>query len=208
MRKYIFLFIATLLISTSCGNSADNASAAGDKVQDGIKKIAEAREQATEKISRDNLDELLTEEMVRRVFGIADKVDVKQYFSDYILSYKWKGNTSGNNLIQTYSVGINFSASKPMSKEAVDVIWESQNKNLYKNKNLQNVTGIGYKASWSTLGGGQLRVATDSDIFYLSITSHEMDKTDLTGTMNNKAWETSYMIDKGKILAQEIISKL
>lgn len=80
----------------------------------------------------------------------------------------------------------------------IDKVWETQNKFLEKH-NPQEVWGIGDKASWSEMGGGQLRVAADGYIFFVSFY--------ITPRKDNPL-EAQEMIDKTKSLANRVIKKM
>lgn len=85
-----------------------------------------------------------------------------------------------------------------------DEIEQKETKNAvcsYKWHNLQNVSGVGDKASWSDLGGGQLRVAFDGSIFYVSLTVTVLHGED-------DSMDTQAMIDKTSALAKKVIKRM
>lgn len=198
MKRLTYLIAACFLVLTAC-QSGDGQNK--DKLSKAISKVSE-------KTGRDNLGDLLTEEMVRRVFDIPSKVKVEADIKDYICSYDWNEDKEDKNLMLSYSVGLNFGNKKTMTQKQINAIWESQNNGVYKEKNLESVSGVGDKASWSTLGGGQLRVASKGDLFYISLRSTKMDLSDPMGTMNQPVWTKDVAIEKSKVLAKEIIAKL
>lgn len=97
-----------------------------------------------------------------------------------------------------YSIKLNFSKGNRRSSSEIDKVWETQNKFLEKH-NPQEVWGIGDKASWSEMGGGQLRVAADGYIFFVSFY--------ITPRKDNPL-EAQEMIDKTKSLANRVIKKM
>lgn len=104
-----------------------------------------------------------------------------------------------------YSVSLNFARGEKRTASQIDGVWKSQNEALYNRHQLQDVSGVGDKASWTVLGGGQLRVAAKGLIFYVSVSlTHP---TSLEKNKNNPK-DTQVMIDKASALAKIVIKKL
>lgn len=201
MKGLIYLLIGAGLLFSACQSS--------DKQNEpGRNKLSEAIYAVSEKTGRNNLKELLTEELVRKTFDIPNRTEVKLSTEDYICTYEWEGDPKNESLLLSYRVSLNFGTKKRVDKNGINAIWESQNEGVYKDKHIQPVEGIGDKASWSSLGGGQLRVASGGDLFYLSLDSHKMNLKNVKGTMNDHAWSKEIMIEKSKMLANAIIVKL
>ncbi len=152
---------------------------------------------------------LLTEELVRTTFNVYDTVTLEPDFGtvakNYI-QYKWQIDSS-ENVLYYYSVTLNFAKGEPSTSSQLEAMWNSQNEGVYKDKDMEEVSGIGQKASWSTLGGGQLRVVSDRYMFYLSLSGKRME-VDIGDFNTTTEWSKEYRIEKGTSLAKEIITKL
>ncbi|MDQ7917943.1 hypothetical protein RBU60_10180 [Mesonia sp. MT50] len=147
---------------------------------------------------RDDICQLLKEDDIRLVFDLSDAIEIKQEKDrDAICSYNWEA--SGEKFMK-YTVMLNFASGGKRTKSQMDKAWEQQNKTVYSKRNMQSVSGVGDRASWSDLGGGQLRVAADGYIFYVSHSVMVMPGED-------KPKDTQGMIDKTKILAKKIIER-
>src|SRR5699024_2869961 len=95
----------------------------------------------------------------------------------------------------------------PLSQSELNAMWDSQNENVYKDKDMEEVPEVGNKASWSTLGGGQLRVVANKYMFYISLSGGEIQA--IPGeTEIEDVWSKKYRMEKGVSLANQIIDKL
>lgn len=148
---------------------------------------------------RDDICQLLTKDDIRSVFQLSDSIELKQEKDrDAICSYNWEA--SGEKFMK-YTVILNFASGGKRAANQLDKAWEKQNQTVYKKRNLQKVSGVGDKASWSDLGGGQLRVASNGYIFYVSHSIMVMPG-------ENKPNDTQGMIDKTKTLAKQVIQRI
>lgn len=148
---------------------------------------------------RNDICELLTKSDIRSVFELSDNLEIKQAETkDAICTYKWE--TSGE-IDKFYSVSLNFARGKKRSNSQIDTVWESQNESVYKKHDLLDISDVGDKASWSKLGGGQLRVAANGYIFYVSHSVMVMPGED-------KAEDVQGMIDKTSALAKRVIERM
>jgi len=115
---------------------------------------------------RDDICQLITEKDIRSVFELEGQVEVKQEENRKASCfYEWSSLHEKN---LYYSVGINFAKGGQRSANEINKVWEKQNKSVYKERGLQEISGIGDRASWSGLGGGQLRIAAKGYIFYVT----------------------------------------
>lgn len=164
-----------------------------------------------------NLDDLLTEPLLSETFDVPEGTEFDKKLTEPeavedLLTYSWETEVDEHRTMH-YQMALNFANTKKMSESDTNEIWQRQNENLYKRHNLQPVEGAGDKASWSTLGGmgesgGQLRVAYDGYIFYVSMNVFEFDEEPIPPTQNFDIWSTEKMIEKGKELANGIIANM
>lgn len=146
---------------------------------------------------RDDICQLFTEKDIRSAFDLSDTIKVKQEKTrNVICSYEWE--TLGKNYM-VYNVSLNFARGGKRTKSQIDKAWESQNKSVYKKHKPQNVSGVGDRASWSDLGGGQLRVASDGYIFYMSF---------FLIPKNHNPMDTQEMIAKASTLTKQVIERM
>lgn len=146
---------------------------------------------------RDDLCQLLTEKDVRLAFDLSEAIEIKQEKDrNAICSYKWEDPESK---YLSYTVSLNFASGAKRTKSQIDKAWESQNNGIYAKHNMQPVTNVGDKASWSDLGGGQLRVASETNIFYVSF---------FVFPKNKNPMDTQEMIDKASTLAKKVIERM
>ncbi len=173
----IFLLVMSLVIL---------ASSCNDKTSD-------------QKGSYDNSDscELITVSDVRSVFDLSNQVEIEQTKKhDEICYYKWQSPENPN---LEYTVRFAFARWAQKSEAEMNKTWETQNKQVYSKHNLQEVPGIGDKASWSEYENGQLRVTEDGYIFYISI---------YVKPKNENPLNTQDLIEKTSALAKAVIKKM
>lgn len=152
---------------------------------------------------REDICALLKEDDVRSVFNLSNEVEVEQKESNSaICSYGW---WAPNEAYLYYNVSLNFARGGKRSNSQIDGIWKSQNEAVYNRFELQDVSGVGDKASWSKLGGGQLRVVSNGTIFYVSLSLIYPMSAD-----KNKEGplDTQAMIDKATVFAKKVIKQL
>ena len=105
----------------------------------------------------EDLCELLNEDLVKFTFNLSEDMVFEKSDSETICMYDW----SNDAVNVFYSVSLNFAPGGQRSEADAMQVWKSQNEGVYEGKSLKEVAGVGDKASWSTLGGGQLRVLYD-----------------------------------------------
>lgn len=148
---------------------------------------------------REDICKLLTKDDLRSVFNLSDAIKIEQkQTKKAICSYGWEASKEK---FMKFSVMLNFASGGKRTANQLDKAWEKQNQTVYKKRNLQKVSGVGDKASWSDLGGGQLRVATNGYIFYVSHSIMVMPGED-------KPNDTQGMIEKTKTLAKKVIARM
>lgn len=142
---------------------------------------------------------LITESDIREIFALDNDVKIEQKKNrSASCTYKWE-SSDGNRMF--YRVSLNFAKGEKRSKNQIDKIWENQNNTVYKKRELQKISGVGDKASWSDLGGGQLRVSNNGYIFYVSHSIMVMPGED-------KPKNTQEMINRTKDLASRVIAEM
>lgn len=191
-----FLVLMTLIgTGLSCNDTKD-------KKDSGVQ-IEENDENFAGSSTREDICELFTEDDIRSVFDLSQEVEIEQSESNSaICSYGW---WAPDEKYLYYSVSLNFARGGKRTNSQIDAIWEGQNKDLYNRHQLQDVPGVGDKASWSDLGGGQLRVASNGSIFYVTLTLTQTTSLD----KNQKSpMDTQSMIDKTSALARLIIKNV
>lgn len=152
---------------------------------------------------REDICQLLTEDNIRSVFELSNEIEIEQSEShETICSYGW---WAPNIEHFYYSVSLNFARGGKRTNSQIDAIWKSQNEALYDRHQLQDVSGVGDKASWSKLGGGQLRVASNGSIFYVSL---KLTKTTSLDKDKKSPMDTQAMIDKASALAKKVIDRM
>lgn len=145
---------------------------------------------------RDDITKLITKEDVQDVFNLSNDVAIeKKVKKDAITSYDWESPETKNLF---YSIKLNFSKGNRRSRSEIDEVWETQDKFLEKH-NPQEISDIGDKASWSEIGGGQLRVAANGYIFFVSFY--------ITPKKDNPLMADE-MINKTKALAEKVIKRM
>lgn len=146
---------------------------------------------------RDDICELMNKEDIMEVFGLSEENELEQKSSHgTICSYDWSINKG---IMTLFSASLNFARDGQHTNSQIDAIWEGQNNGIYKKWNPEEVSDVGDKASWSDLGGGQLRVAEDGYIFYVSLSI-------MYG--NKNMMDKQEKIEKTKILAKRVIERM
>ena len=144
-----------------------------------------------------NSCELITADNIRSVFNLKDGMEIEQTKKlKEICYYKWQSPTQDS---LRYSVRFTFSRWEQKSASDVKKTWQSQNKSVYNDRNLQKVSGVGDNASWSDQDKGQLRVTEDGYFFYISIYVKPTKKDPM---------ETQEKIDKASALAKYVIKSM
>lgn len=144
-----------------------------------------------------NSCELITADDIRSVFNLNNTVEIEQTKKlKEVCYYKWQSSTQNS---FHYSVRFTFSRWKQKSASEMNKTWESQNKSVYNDRNLQKVNGVGDKASWSDQVHGQLRVTEDGYFFYISI---------YVEPKNESHMKTQDLIEKTSALAKRVIEKM
>lgn len=141
--------------------------------------------------------ELITADNIRSVFDLGNNIEIEQTKKlKEICYYKWQ-SPNGEKL--KYTVRFAFARWAEKSATEMDKTWKSQNKAIYKKHNLQKIPGVGDKASWSDYENGQLRVAADGYMFYISIYIKPKDKNSM---------DTQEMTDKAVALAKHVVKNM
>lgn len=192
----LLLFVFLISIGVSCKDK--EAQKKQPKELDQIDQL-ENDESFAGSSKRKDICQLLTEADIRSVFALSDAVEIEQdETKSAICSYKWEAS-GGKHMY--YSVSLNFARGKKRTNSQIDAVWKGQNKKVYKRHKPQEISGVGDKASWSKLGGGQLRVASGCYIFYVSHSVMVMPGED-------KPNDTQGMIDKTKTLAKAVMKRM
>ncbi|MDQ7916584.1 hypothetical protein RBU60_03275 [Mesonia sp. MT50] len=160
-------------------------------------KAKENDENFTGSSRRDDICNLLKKEDIQSVFEVSKELKIEQREEEKaICFYGWKA--AGDEFLY-YSVTLNFARGEKRTKSQIDALWKGQYDRLYHRHELQEVTHVGDKASWSKLGGGQLRVASHGFIFYISLS--------VTPSKDNPM-NTKKMITKASSLAELVIDRM
>ncbi len=191
--KNILLILCLNLILFSCNSKQKQKDV-----------LTDAKEKVTQLTGREDLCSLLDEQTIRTVFQVPDSIDFKKKDNPRICSYSW---TEEMDKPAYYRVSLNFANKEPKSPEALTSIWNSQNESLYnkEEREMESVNGVGNAASWSTLGGGQLRVNAEGYIFYISLKAQKFES--LGGSLISSI-QKKESIELATDLAQRIIKKL
>ena len=185
----LFIFIISMAISCKDQKSQKNLKDQIDQLEDDDSFAGSDK--------RDDICQLLTEKDIRLVFELSEKIEIKQSEDrNAICSYKWQTMDEKYNTVM-----LNFASGGKRTKSQIDKAWEKQNKSVYKKHKPQSVSDVGDRASWSGLGGGQLRVAADGYIFYVSHSVMGMPGEE-------KPKDTQEMIDRTSTLAKQVIERM
>jgi len=186
----LLLFISIMSAGVSCNDNSDKKN---QKVQ------IENDDSFAGSSKRADICQMIKEDDIRFVFDLSNEVEIKQKESKSVIcSYGWED--SGKEYLY-YTVSLNFVRGGERTDSQINTVWENQNETLYNRFQLQDVSGIGDKASWSKLGGGQLRVASNGSIFYVSLSLTVMPGDD-------KPMEPQEMIDQASALAKKVIKRM
>jgi hypothetical protein len=154
LSKITNLMLVFFLIST--GISCKDQNNQKTKIEDDMSFAGSSK--------RDNICQLIDKEDVQSIFGLSDEISIKQKESkSAVCSYEW---TAKSEKILVYTLMLNFARGEKRNNSQIDAVWKGQNTGVYSKHNLQKVSCLGDKASWSDLGGGQLRVAANGYIFF------------------------------------------
>ncbi|TYB79778.1 hypothetical protein [Bizionia myxarmorum] len=146
---------------------------------------------------RDDISKLITETDIRTIFDLNKDIEIEhKEKKSAISSFDWK-MPSEHKLF--YGVKLNFARGDRRSASEIEKIWEFQNEKVYKKNGFQEVSGVGDIATWSKIGGGQLRVSNNGYIFFVSFF--------VTPNKDNPL-STDEMIDKTTALAQQVVKKM
>lgn len=159
-------------------------------------KVRESDKNFAGSSKREDICDLLKKDDIRSVFELSKELDIKQRDQEAICSYGWKA--AGDKFLY-YSVKLNFARGGKRTKSQIDATWEGQYDRLYHRHEMQKIPSVGDKASWSKLGGGQLRVASQGYIFYVSL---------LATPSKDNLLNTQEMIDKASTLAEHVIDRM
>lgn len=186
----IFTILVALLFAFS-GCSSDGSG--GKEVSSSAKLNAE----------RPTAHTLVTEEMVRRVFRVEETIPITiENSSNSALSCTWEMSRGGE-AMERYQVDFSFAQDQPLGIEGTETAWVEQERTLYADYGILVVQGVGKRATWTDLNGGQLRVDTEKDIFFVSPSSSLIN-----GDEQSDIWDVQYKMNKSMFLAKEVMQKL
>lgn len=138
--------------------------------------------------------DLLHENLVKKTFDLPEDITFDKTDEYDVCMYGW----ASENTRSFYSLGLNFAPGGKRSDESARVMWEEQDKSIYKDMDTLDVYDVGQRASWSSLGGGQLRVLAEGYIFFVSFYIYPEEQ----------AMATEERIDKAAAIAAEVIEEL
>ncbi len=138
--------------------------------------------------------DLLHENLVKKIFDLPEDVTFDKTDEYDVCMYGW----SSEDTRSFYSLSLNFASGGKRSDENAREIWDEQDKIVYKGIDMLDVHGVGQRASWSSLGGGQLRVLAEGYIFFVSFFVYPEEE----------AMSTEERIDKAAAIAEEVIEDI
>ncbi len=143
-------------------------------------------------------EDYFTEDIARRIFRIESfiPVDLTKDSKTGVISRSWELSRGGDE-IERYRVNFHFESSSQMSQASIDKAWENQNKKLYKDYKILQVDDIAKKASWTDYEGGELRVATDDNIYYITMSSSLSSNSE-----TKEIWDSDFKLNHAMFLAQ------
>lgn len=160
---------------------------------------------------------VLTEPLTRGVFELESTTEVEQSPGTMSNSctYTWNDpelfdhpvHGPGKLPVGYHSAGLVIGPSFG-SKSAADSAWQSQNDGVYADRDVQDIDGIGDRASWSTLGGGQLRILSKNQLYYVDVSYRALVETDAPPGYKVKLSSYDGMIDRAKDLAVIVLDGL
>lgn len=187
----LLMFFSLFIIGVSCNDkkSEKNLKDQIDNLEDDGNFAGSSK--------RDDICELMNKDDIMDVFGLSEENELEQKSSHgTICSYDWRVNKEEPTF---FTASLNFARDGKHTDSQIDAIWKGQNDGIFKKHHPEKVSDVGDKASWSDLGGGQLRVAEDGYIFYVSLSI-------MYG--NKNMMDKKEMIDKTKILAKRVIERM
>ncbi len=147
----------------------------------------------------------LTEALVKSAYGLSDDFEIENkpiYGSIPICSYGWEIGTG------TYSVSLNFSPSGKVSNDQAERDWESQNETVYKEYEIEEVNNVGERATWTTLGHGQLRVLYKGYLFYVNASYVVLEPQENSPFPKPVTRDHELMKERAITIAKAIVNKL
>lgn len=187
----LLMFFSLFILGASCNDKKSEKN-----LKDQIDKL-EDDENFAGSSKREDICELLNKDDIMEVFALSEENELKQKSSHgTICQYDWSINKGTMTL---FSASLNFARGGQHTNSQIGAIWEGQNNGVYKKWNPKEVSGVGDKASWTDLGGGQLRVTADGYIFYVSLSI-------MYG--NKDLMDKNEKIEKTKILAKRVIERM
>src|SRR5690554_5090418 len=157
--------------------------------------------------------DFLTEALVKSTYSLDEDFEIETqptYGSNPICSYQWEIPGPGGDFIgsELFQVSLNFSTRGKTSNDQAEKDWESQNVGVYSTYDMDEVNGVGEKATWTTLGLGQLRVLYKGYIFYVNTNYRVMEEKEETPFPQHVVKDHEVMKERAITLAQAIIAKL
>lgn len=155
--------------------------------------------------------EYLTESLVKSTYSLASDFEIENkpaYGSNPICSYEWdikKEEIVGSELFQ---VSLNFSTSGKVSNDQAELDWKSQNEGVYSQYDIEEVDGVGEKATWTKLGHGQLRVLYKGYIFYVNANYRVMQLKDGGPFYEHVVKDHEVMKERAIVIAKAVIDQL
>lgn len=141
--------------------------------------------------------DLITTDDIRSIFNLNASVEIEQEKKlGEICYYRWE---SPQDEKMKHAIRFAFSRWEQKSTADMDKTWKKQNESVYKKHNMQNVPGVGDKASWSDYEQGQLRVTENGFIFYISL---------YVKSRKDNALNRQELIDKTSALAKKVIKRM
>lgn len=154
----------------------------------------------------------LTEAVVKSAYGLSDDFEIEKkptYGSNPLCSYEWEIKTEEEIIgTELFQVSLNFSTKGKVSNDQAEQDWEFQNENVYKNYDIEEVSNVGERATWTTLGHGQLRVLYKGYIFYVNTNYRVMQLRDGGPFYEFVVQDHETMKERAIVIAKAVIEKL
>lgn len=153
----------------------------------------------------------LTEALVKSAYNLSANFEIETkptYGPHPICSYEWeikKEEIVGSELFQ---VSLNFSTKGKVSNDQAEQDWESQNESVYSQYEIEEVSNVGERATWTKLGHGQLRVLYKGYIFYVNTNYRVMQLKDGGPFYEFVVQDHEIMKEKAIVMAKAVIDKL
>lgn len=189
LKKQLLLTLIFSFFLMSCGDKDDDASSSS---------IAEPCN-------------FLTEALVKSTFSLSSDFEIEKkpsYGSIPICSYSWdikKEEAIGTEL---FNVSLNFSTHGKVSNEQAQQDWDFQNETVYKDYDIEEVSNVGERATWTKLGHGQLRVLYKGYIFYVNASYQVMEEQENSPFPKPVAQDYGTMKERAIVIAKAVIDKL